>query len=137
MTALAIVLSIVSLMASGLFCWLGASYLGVSGGDSLSLFVGIIALLYGISSAAFLGGAWLFPKSIFRSLSQWSAAFVLALWFVGSLDSGRISGLELWSIFGVALLLSLNVVSVRRVLHVRGVAQPIIQAGRANARPLI
>lgn len=128
MTALAIALSVASLMVSGLFCWLGASYLTEALGDTLAIFAGIVALLYGISSAAFLVAAWLSPKSKFRSLSQWSAAFVLALWFAGSLDSGMISGLELWSIFGVALLLTINVVSVRRVLHVRGGTQPFGQA---------
>jgi hypothetical protein len=111
-----------------MFCCLGVSYLGVSGGDSLSLFADIVALLYGIASAAFLGGAWLFSKTIFRPLSQWSAAFVLVLWLVGSLDSWRISGLELWSILGVAFLLSINIVNVRRTLYVRGVAQLFGQA---------
>ena len=86
--------------------------------------MGTIALLYGISSAAFLVGAWFSPKSKLLLLLQWSAAFILVLWSVGLLDSGMVSDLELVSIFYVAFVLMLNVVSVRCVLHMRSTAQP-------------
>lgn len=124
MKALATVLSIFSLMVSGLFCWLGFSCLKGAPDDFLVLFMGTIALLYGISSAAFLVGAWFSPKSKLLLLSKWSAAFILVLWSVGLLDSGMVSDLELVSIFYVAFVLMLNVVSVRCVLHMRSTAQP-------------
>lgn len=123
MKALATVLSIFSLMVSGLFCWLGFSCLKGAPDDFLVLFMGTIALLYGISSAAFLVGACS-PKSKLLLLSKWSAAFILVLWSVGLLDSGMVSDLELVSIFYVAFVLMLNVVSVRCVLHMRSTAQP-------------
>jgi hypothetical protein len=123
MNVLAISLSIASLVASGVFCWLGVTYLTLAEGEPIILFVGIYALLYSIASIGILGTAWWRPKAFLRSLSLWAAASVLGLWFVGSLDSWRISGLEAWSILGVMFLLFFNVASVRRVLKVQGAAQ--------------
>jgi hypothetical protein len=123
MNLLAIFLSLASLAASALFCWLGITFLSLAAGDVLAVLVGTIAMAYGILSVALLGLAWFRPKPQLRQIMQWAATVVLALWFAGSMDSWSISGLEAWSILGIALLLFFNVASVRRVLIIKNAAQ--------------
>jgi len=123
MNLLAIFLSVASLGASAVFCWLGATYLSLAAGEVLIILLGTFVLAYGITSTVLLGVAWWRPKPKLRLISQSAAAAVLALWFAGSMDSWRISGHEAWSILGIALLLFFNVASVRRVLAAKGAAQ--------------
>jgi len=123
MNLLAIILSVASLAASAVFCWLGVTYLSLAAGEELIILLGAFVLAYGITSAILLGVAWWRPNLKLRSISQWAAATVLALWVAGSMDSWSISGHEAWSILGAALLLFFNVASVRRVLAARGAAQ--------------
>ena len=102
----------------------------------LIILLGAFVLAYGITSALLLVMAWWRPKPKLRLISQWAAVVVLALWFVGSLDSWHISGLEAWSILGTALLLFLNVASVRRVLAAKNAAQQVALGDvGANAPP--
>lgn len=124
----AILLTVTSLAASTVFCWLGAIYISLASGDLLIILLGAFVLMYGITSIVLLGMAWWRPKPQLRPIAQWSAGAVLILWLAGSMDSWRISGMEAWSILGAALLLFFNVASVRRVLTVKGAAQQVTPA---------
>lgn len=120
---LAVLVSFASLVASGIFCWLGVSYLAMAEGEPIFLVAGVLTLLYGTASVVFLGAAWLRPVVFLRSLSLWSAIALLALWIAGSLDSGRVSGHETWAIVAAVFLLVLNLAGVRLALNTHSAAQ--------------
>lgn len=133
MKLLAILTTVASLVALGIFCWLGFAYLAGADGEPTFVIAGSLTLLYGIGGFFVLGAAWLRPVAFLRSLSQWAAAALFVLWVVGSLDSGRVSGLEAWSILGAAFLLFLNVTGVRVVLKSHGAAQSAPADGSVTA----
>lgn len=116
MNVVAILLSVCSLAVSAWFCWLSLSYFASANGELIAIAAGFAAGLYGIANAVILVAAWLRPVPLLRPLSRWAALAVGLLWIAGSLDSGRISGLELYSILGLAVLLAINMTSVSRVL---------------------
>jgi hypothetical protein len=131
---LAILISFASLVASGIFCWLGVSYLAMAEREPILLIAGVLTLLYGIASVAFLGAAWLRPAVFLQSLSRWSAVALLALWIAGSLDSGRVSGHEAWAIVGAVFLLALNLAGVQLVLKTHSAAQQCFQPDAVRRR---
>ena len=123
MKTFAALLTVVSLFISAVFCWIGVIYFKGAEGNIGVIIAAIITLSYGISNAVILGVAWLKPLPGLRPVSRWAAVSVAVLWVVGSLDLGRISGLEVVSILGVTLLLLFNILSVSRVLAISAAQQ--------------
>lgn len=118
-------LSTCSIAVSALFCWLSVAYLGTADGELVAILAGVAAGLYGIGSAAILVAAWLKPAQWVASASRWSAGAVALLWLLGSLVSGRVSGLEFLSLLGLVVLLAINVFSVGRVLAAAQQVNPV------------
>ena len=135
MKTIAALLTVVSLVISAVFCLIGVIYLKGAEGNMGVLIAAIFTLSYGISNAVILGVAWLKPLPGLRPISRWAAFSVAILWVVGSLDLGRISGLEVASILGVTLLLLFNILSVSRVLAISAAQQRTSADAPKAARP--
>lgn len=123
MKFVALIVSLISLSESGVFCWIGAIYLDTADGEWIVLVTGSLLLLYGATSCLALIIAWMRPIRFLRPLSIWAAALVLTLWIAGSMNYGMISGLELLGILLLGCMLLFNVLGVRLALKLHDRAQ--------------
>lgn len=112
-------LSLVSVIASVAFCALGLGlFLGASSSGSWLVGVASVVLLaYGVVSLGLLITAWSAPNPRIRSWSRVLAAVAFLVWLVGSLDSGGFSGHETLALFGVTLLIGINIASITVVTN--------------------
>jgi len=112
MKFVALIVSLISLSESGVFCWIGAIYLDTADSKWIVLVTGCLLLLYGVISGLALIIAWMRSIRFLRPLSIWAAAIVLTLWIAGSMDYGMISGHELLGIILLGCMLLFNVLGV-------------------------
>jgi len=81
----------------------------------LIMVFGIITIGYGIGSIVIMVWAWRKAGTKASKLIKYMAIAFLALFIIGSMDSGIISGLEFMVILAVSLLLWVNCYSIIKI----------------------
>ena len=116
---ISVILTLFSVTSSIVFIVYG---IGIALGEGVPIWItgfAIITGLYGIGSILSILWAWVYGGVKTTQIVKRLAITFLALFILGSMDVGIISGLEVVGILGVAAVLWLNWFSVRYIANRR------------------
>ena len=116
------ILSVASVAVSCVFVFYGSVILFGEEVPKWIIAFGFITAAYGLCSLAILIMAWLrYGVNVKKSIKYLAVGFMI-VFFLGSLDLGMVSGLEVAGLLLVGLMLLVNWLAVSVVVKVRNVA---------------
>ena len=107
--------SVLSFIVSGLFIFYGLMIFQLEQIPTIAFYSAIVALCYGLFTIFVLSQSWINPNTRPPTITKYIVVMMFVIQMLLNFDVGIISGLEWVGLIVVALMLSINWLSVKYV----------------------